>query len=56
MLTRTTLVLGGGGPWGIAWMTGLILGLEDQGVHPRDPQVIIESSSGAILGARLAQR
>lgn len=31
----TTLVLGAGGPWGVAWMTGLIMGLEDGGVDLR---------------------
>jgi NTE family protein len=53
MLAETTLVLGAGGPWGIAWMTGLILGLENEGIYPRRVQAIIGSSSGAILGARL---
>lgn len=54
MLSKTTVVLGAGGPWGTAWMAGLILGLEDSGIDVRHPQAIIGSSAGAILGARLA--
>jgi len=53
MLTKTTLVLGAGGPWGVAWMTGLILGLEEMGIEARHPHAIIGSSAGAVLGARL---
>jgi len=51
----TALVLGGGGPVGGAWMTGVLAGLSDAGVdltHGAD--VVIGTSAGAVFGARLA--
>src|SRR5579871_4416064 len=53
MLEQTTLVLGAGGPWGVAWMTGVLTGLEEQGIDVRHTRAVIGSSAGAILGARL---
>ena len=53
MLDETTLVLGAGGPWGVAWMTGLLLGLEESDLAVRQPRAIVGSSAGAILGARI---
>jgi predicted acylesterase/phospholipase RssA len=53
MLDETTLVLGAGGPWGVAWMTGLLLGLEESGLAVRHARAMIGSSAGAILGARI---
>jgi NTE family protein len=53
MLSEATVVMGAGGPWGVAWMTGLLFGLEEKGVEVRHPGSMIGSSAGAILGARL---
>jgi NTE family protein len=48
------LVLGGGGPVGEAWESGLIAGLADRGVYLSRMDRIIGTSAGAIVGARLA--
>ena len=53
MLDETTLVLGAGGPWGVAWMTGLLQGLEESDLAIRDACAMIGSSAGAILGSRI---
>lgn len=50
----TALVLGGGGPVGGAWMTGVLAGLSDAGVDLSRADVIIGTSAGAIFGSRLA--
>lgn len=50
------LVLGGGGVAGIAWMTGLLLGLEQGGVILRDADQIIGTSAGATVAAQLRSR
>lgn len=47
------LVLGGGGVAGIAWMTGLFLGLSECDVDLRDADLIIGTSAGATLAAQL---
>jgi NTE family protein len=48
------LVLGGGGPVGGAWMTGVLAGLADAGIDLLSADVVIGTSAGAIFGARLA--
>ena len=48
------LVLGGGGPIGIAWEAGLLLGLRDEGVDLSLADTIIGTSAGSIVGANLA--
>ncbi|WP_371673070.1 patatin-like phospholipase family protein [Streptomyces sp. NBC_00289] len=48
------LVLGGGGPVGGAWMTGVLAGLRDAGIDLMRADVIIGTSAGAIFGSRLA--
>lgn len=50
----TALVLGGGGPVGGAWMTGVLAGLTEAGVDLDRADMIIGTSAGAIFGARLA--
>ncbi|MFD3835818.1 patatin-like phospholipase family protein [Streptomyces sp. NPDC058642] len=50
----TALVLGGGGPVGGAWLTGVLAGLADGGVDPARADVVIGTSAGAIFGTRLA--
>jgi NTE family protein len=48
------LVLGGGGPVGEAWESGVIAGLADKGVYLSRMDRIIGTSAGAVVGARLA--
>ncbi|MEO8541235.1 MAG: patatin-like phospholipase family protein [bacterium] len=53
MPTRA-LVLGGGGPVGIAWETGLAAGLTESGVDVSQADLIIGTSAGSAVGAQLA--
>jgi NTE family protein len=48
------LVLGGGGPVGIAWESGLIAGLARAGVDLARADFIMGTSAGSFVGARLA--
>jgi len=50
------LVLGGGGPVGEAWESGVIRGLMEKGVDLSHADLIVGTSAGAIVGARLASR
>src|SRR3954454_2806453 len=52
-MTRA-LVLGGGGPLGVAWESGLISGFARAGVDLGQADSILGTSAGAIVGARLA--
>lgn len=49
------LVLGGGGPVGVAWETGLLVGLAEAGVDLGDADRIVGTSAGSAVGARLAR-
>jgi predicted acylesterase/phospholipase RssA len=51
MTQSTTLVLGGGGVWGVAWMTGLIAGLAEAGVDVRKADCAIGTSAGSVVAA-----
>jgi NTE family protein len=53
-MTRA-LVLGGGGPIGVGWESGLIAGLEAGGVAVSQADFIIGTSAGSIVGAQLAR-
>jgi NTE family protein len=48
------LVLGGGGPVGIAWEAGLAAGLAAEGVNLGEADRIIGTSAGSFVGAQLA--
>jgi NTE family protein len=48
------LVLGGGGPVGIGWETGLAVGLAGEGIHLADADLIVGTSAGSVVGAQLA--
>ncbi|MBS0360961.1 MAG: patatin-like phospholipase family protein [Proteobacteria bacterium] len=52
-MTRA-LVLGGGGPVGIAWESGLIAGLAQGGVDLSAADFTMGTSAGSFVGARLA--
>jgi NTE family protein len=51
---RRALVLGGGGPVGIAWESGLAAGLAEKGVDLSGADYIIGTSAGSVVGAQLA--
>jgi NTE family protein len=53
MPTRA-LVLGGGGPVGVAWETGLVAALAENGVDLAAADLVIGTSAGSIVGAQLA--
>jgi NTE family protein len=48
------IVLGGGGVTGIAWLTGVLLGLEEEGVALRSTDLVVGTSAGSAVGAQLA--
>ncbi|MCS7477976.1 patatin-like phospholipase family protein [Umezawaea endophytica] len=48
------LVLGGGGVTGIAWEIGLVLGLAEAGVDLTGADLLIGTSAGSVVAARLA--
>jgi NTE family protein len=52
-LEKTTVVLGGGGVWGIAWMAGVIKGLAERGVDLGQAEAFIGTSAGAVVCAQL---
>ncbi|HET7725933.1 MAG TPA: patatin-like phospholipase family protein [Candidatus Limnocylindrales bacterium] len=47
------LVLGGGGVAGIAWEIGVLRGLEEAGVDVHAWQLVVGTSAGALVGARI---
>jgi NTE family protein len=52
-MTRA-LVLGGGGPVGVGWEAGLATGLAGAGVALGAADLVVGTSAGSIVGARLA--
>jgi NTE family protein len=52
-MTRA-LVLGGGGPVGVGWEAGLAVGLAKAGVVLGEADLVVGTSAGSIVGARLA--
>jgi NTE family protein len=48
------LVLGGGGVAGIAWTTGLLFGLSEQGIDLRQAGLVVGTSAGAAVAAQLS--
>jgi NTE family protein len=51
---RRGLVLGGGGPVGIAWESGLVKGLAEGGVDVRRADLVVGTSAGSVVGTRVA--
>ncbi len=47
------LVLGGGGTTGIAWETGILLGLFDEGIEVNDAGLVVGTSAGSVVGAQI---
>ena len=48
------LVLGGGGPIGVAWESGLLAGLAAAGVDASNADFIVGTSAGSVVGSQLA--
>jgi NTE family protein len=53
MSVNLTVVCGGGGVWGVAWMTGLISGLADAGIDLRNAEAFIGTSAGSVISTQL---
>ncbi len=53
-MTSRALVLGAGGLTGIAWETGLLLGLQRSGVYLGSIDLLVGTSSGATVAAQFA--
>jgi NTE family protein len=53
-MAKKALVLGGGGPVGIAWEAGLLAGLAEGGVDLSNPDFIVGTSAGSFVGAQIA--
>jgi NTE family protein len=54
MSERRAVILGGGGVTGIAWETGVLLGLQDAGGDLSEADAIIGTSAGSFAGTYLA--
>src|ERR1700712_4908646 len=52
-MTRTALVLGGGGVTGIAWELGILKGLADAGVDLTTADLVVGTSAGSVVGAQV---
>ena len=53
-MTTRAVVLGGGGPVGIAWETGLLAGFAEGGIDLAQADFILGTSAGSFVGAQLA--
>lgn len=52
-LHNRALVIGGGGVTGIAWVTGMLLGLERAGIKLRNAERLVGTSAGSVVAAQL---
>lgn len=52
-MTRSALVLGGGGITGIAWELGLLHGLAEGGVDLTTADLVVGTSAGSVVGAQV---
>ncbi len=53
-MTRRAIVLGGGGPVGIAWEVGLLAGMLEAGCDVRNADYVLGTSAGSFVGSQLA--
>ncbi|HXF50124.1 MAG TPA: patatin-like phospholipase family protein [Dehalococcoidia bacterium] len=54
-MVRWAIALGGGGPVGIAWETGVLAGLAASGVDPREAALVVGTSAGSVVGTQVAR-
>jgi NTE family protein len=52
---KRALVLGGGGPVGVAWETGVLAGLLEEGVDVRNADLVVGTSAGSIVGTQVTR-
>jgi NTE family protein len=52
-MTTHALVLGGGGVVGIAWETGLLMGLAEAGIDVRNADLFVGTSAGSTVAAQI---
>jgi NTE family protein len=52
-MASRALVLGGGGVTGVAWEIGLLAGLAESGLELTDPDLVVGTSAGAVVGAQV---
>lgn len=52
-MTRTALVLGGGGITGIAWELGILKGLAASGLDLSTADLVVGTSAGSVVGAQI---
>ncbi len=50
---KTALVLGGGGALGVAWETGVLAGLLEEGIEITGADLIVGTSAGSLVGAHV---
>jgi NTE family protein len=48
-----TVIFGGGGVWGVAWMTGLVKGLADLGLDITTASAFVGTSAGSVVSTQL---
>jgi NTE family protein len=53
-MPKRALILGGGGPVGIAWASGLLAGFAEGGVSLENADFIAGTSAGSFVGAQIA--
>jgi len=53
-MAKRALVLGGGGPVGIAWEAGLLAGFAEAGVDLAQADHVVGTSAGSFVGAQIA--
>lgn len=53
-MSGRAVILGGGGVTGIAWQTGILRGLQDEGIDLTEADAIIGTSAGSFAGTYLA--
>lgn len=53
-ISESAVVLGGGGIWGVAWITGIIMGLAEEGIDFTGARSFIGTSAGSIVGSQAA--
>jgi NTE family protein len=53
-MSAFTVVLAAGGERVVAWEVGVLAGLADAGLDPRGAEVVLGTSAGALVAARLA--
>jgi NTE family protein len=52
-MTRRALILGGSGVAGIAWETGVLMGLADAGLDVRNADLFVGTSAGSCVAAQM---